>query len=228
MMIALPNPDRSFTCTLFWPKQGEGSFDALTGDDAVDASLRRRLSRTCRRSHRTWSTTTCTTRSACSAPSTRRRGTSLARGCHVAVLGDAAHAIVPFYGQGANCAFEDVVELDRCLDDTGGYWARALPLFEAAPARAHRGDRRDGAGNFVEMRDKVASPVFRPRKRVEHALERALPGLYVSQYELVSFSTTPYADVRRRVRRQQLRGRGDHRRRRSRRAPRSSRDRLSG
>ena len=58
--------------------------------------------------------------------------------------------------------------------------------------------------NFVEMRDKVASPVFRPRKRVEHALERLLPGRTSRRYELVSFSTVPYADVRRRVRRQQL------------------------
>jgi kynurenine 3-monooxygenase len=56
--------------------------------------------------------------------------------------------------------------------------------------------------NFVEMRDKVASPVFRLQKQVEHALERLLPGKYVSRYELVSFSTTPYAEVRRRVHRQ--------------------------
>ena len=56
--------------------------------------------------------------------------------------------------------------------------------------------------NFVEMRDKVASPVFRLGRKVEHALERLLPGRYVSRYELVSFSTTPYAEVRRRVRRQ--------------------------
>jgi kynurenine 3-monooxygenase len=57
--------------------------------------------------------------------------------------------------------------------------------------------------NFIEMRDKVASPAYQLRMRFEHALERALPGRYVSRYELVSFSTTPYADVRRRVRRQQ-------------------------
>ena len=56
--------------------------------------------------------------------------------------------------------------------------------------------------NFVEMRDRVASPVFRLAKRVEHGLERALPGVYLSRYELVSFTTTPYAEVRRRVRRQ--------------------------
>jgi kynurenine 3-monooxygenase len=56
--------------------------------------------------------------------------------------------------------------------------------------------------NFVEMRDKVASPVFRLGKRIEHALERWLPGRYVSRYELVSFTTTPYAEVRARVHRQ--------------------------
>jgi kynurenine 3-monooxygenase len=119
-----------------------------------------------------------------------------------ALLGDAAHAIVPFYGQGANCAFEDVVELDRCLDDTGGSWARALPLFEARRRENTEAIAEMALANFVEMRDKVASPVFRLQKQVEHALERLLPGKYVSRYELVSFSTTPYAEVQRRVHRQ--------------------------
>ena len=203
MAIALPNPDRSFTATLFWPKQGEGSFDALTDDDAVlryfgdvypdlvplAPGPRRGLP--------------ARTRSACSArstPSPWHVDGRVSRRC----LGDAAHAIVPFYGQGANCAFEDVVVLDRCLDDTGGDWARALPLFEQR-RHEHTDAIADMAlGNFVEMRDKVNSPVYKARKQVEHALERVLPGLYVSQYELVSFSTVPYADVRRRVRRQQL------------------------
>ncbi len=109
---------------------------------------------------------------------------------------------MPFYGQGANCAFEDVVELDRCLDECADDWSAALPLYQ------HR--RQDNAEaiaqmaltNFVEMRDKVASPVYQTRKKLEHALERALPGRYVSEYELVSFATLPYAQVQRRVRRQ--------------------------
>jgi kynurenine 3-monooxygenase len=118
----------------------------------------------------------------------------------VALIGDAAHAIVPFYGQGANCGFEDVVELDRCLDETGGSWASALPLFEERRYANTEAIAEMALANFVEMRDKVASPVFRFSKTVEHALARALPGLYVSRYELVSFSTTPYAAIRRRVR----------------------------
>jgi kynurenine 3-monooxygenase len=75
-----------------------------------------------------------------------------------------------------------------------------LPLFEQ-----RRRDNTDAIAdmalaNFVEMRDKVASPVFRVSKRFEHRLERWLPDLYVSRYELVSFSTTPYAQIQRRVR----------------------------
>ena len=199
MMIALPNPDRSFTCTLFWPTHGTASFASLSSPAAIERHFAAHYPDV-----------------PALAPDLvadyQRNPVGLLGTVHcapwqvygrVGLLGDAAHAIVPFYGQGANCAFEDVVELDRCLDDTGGDWLRALPLFE------HR--RRDNTeaiaamalDNFVEMRDKVASPVYQARKRVEHALERALPGRYVSRYELVSFTTTPYAQVRRRVRRQQ-------------------------
>ncbi|MPZ26457.1 MAG: FAD-dependent oxidoreductase [Micromonosporaceae bacterium] len=196
MMIALPNPDRSFTCTLFWPAS---SFAALDTPEAIAEHF------------------------ATHYPDVPPLAPDLVADyqhnpvgqlgtvyCEpwqaygrVGLVGDAAHAIVPFYGQGANCAFEDVVELDRCLDDTGDDWRAALPRFGQ-----HRREHTDAIAqlaldNFVEMRDRVASPVYQLRKKVEHGLERALPGRYVSRYELVSFTTTPYAQVRRRVRRQQ-------------------------
>lgn len=199
MAIALPNPDRSFTATLFWPNSGTACFASLSSPVAIERYFASEYPDL-----------------AAIAPDLvddyQRNPVGLLGTVHatpwqalgrVAVLGDAAHAIVPFYGQGANCAFEDVVALDQCIDDTKGDWSRALPLFEQ-----HRHEHTDAIAamaldNFIEMRDKVASPVFRATKRIEHTLERLLPDVWVSRYELVSFSTVPYAHVQRRVRQQQ-------------------------
>ncbi|MCR3722129.1 MULTISPECIES: FAD-dependent oxidoreductase [Prauserella salsuginis group] len=198
MMIALPNPDRSFTCTLFWPTGGTASFASLSSPAAIERHFRTHypdlfpLAPTLVDDYLAnpvglLGTVRCTPWQA---------------GGSVCLIGDAAHAIVPFYGQGANCGFEDVVVLDRCLDEADS-WQGALELFDAR-RKVHADTIADMAlDNFVEMRDKVASPMFRATKAVEHTLERLLPGRYVSRYELVSFSTVPYADVRRRVAAQQ-------------------------
>ena len=196
MMIALPNPDRSFTCTLFWPNGGSECFAALSSPAAIERHFDRHypdvvpLAPTLVDDYQH--------------NPVGPLGTVYATPWHadgrVGLLGDAAHAIVPFYGQGANCAFEDVVALDRCLDDTGGDWAAALPLFEARRHEHADAIAAMALENFVEMRDKVASPLWRLGKRIEHTVERALPGVYRSRYELVSFTTVPYADVRRRAR----------------------------
>lgn len=194
MMIALPNPDRTFTVTLFWPFDGPAGFADLDTPASVEDRFRRDypdavplfedLGGDFLRNPvgslvtvRVW-------------PWTRGR---------LALLGDAAHAIVPFFGQGMNCAFEDVVELDRCLDEVPDDWAEALTRF-AARRKPHTDAIAELAlDNFVEMRDKVGSPVFRLGKRVEHALERLAPDHFESLYELVSFTTVPYAEARRRV-----------------------------
>jgi kynurenine 3-monooxygenase len=194
MMIALPNLDRSFTATLFWPNEGPSGFAGLDSDESITARFRRDYPDALAlmpdlpaqfREHPVGSLVTvhCW-------PWVRGR---------TALIGDAAHAIVPFYGQGMNCGFEDVVELDRCLAETDDDWAVALPRY-AERRRPNADAIADLAlDNFVEMRDKVASPVFRTQKRAEHALERRLPEHFVSLYELVSFSTVPYKDVRRRA-----------------------------
>ncbi|GIJ27589.1 kynurenine 3-monooxygenase [Micromonospora qiuiae] len=198
MMIALPNPDRSFTCTLFWPTHGTASFASLGSKAAIERYFAQHypdvppLAPTLVDDYQhnpigLLGTVRCDPWQA---------------GGRVGLLGDAAHAIVPFYGQGANCAFEDVVELDRCLDECADDWSAALPLFQQRRQDNAEAIAQMALTNFVEMRDKVASPVYQTRKKIEHALERALPGRYVSEYELVSFSTLPYAQVQRRVRRQ--------------------------
>lgn len=198
MMIALPNPDKSFTCTLFWPNGGSSSFASLSSP----AAIRRHF-------EAVYPDVPPIAPDLVGDYQHNPVGLLGTVRCDpwqvngkVALLGDAAHAIVPFYGQGANAAFEDVVELDRCLWETGDEWARALPMFQERRQANSAAIARMALANFVEMRDKVASPVFRIQKKVDHALERLLPGRYVSRYELVSFTTTPYAEVQSRVQRQ--------------------------
>jgi kynurenine 3-monooxygenase len=193
MMIALPNPDRSFTCTLFWPLEGPGSFAAVDTPEKVEAHFREHYADA-------YALMPSLTTDYAQNP----LGELVTVHCwpwvhdgRVALLGDAAHAILPFYGQGANCAFEDCVELDRCLAETGDAWPAALQLYQRRRKENTDAIAEMALDNFVEMRDKVGSRAFLWRKRVEHALERALPGRYISRYELVSFTTVPYAQIRR-------------------------------
>ena len=198
MMIALPNLDRSFTCTLFWtgeefaalrtPAEIVTRFREAYPDvvdlipDLADDYLHNPIGSLA--TIRCW-------------PWVHHGA-----GCTLALVGDAAHAIVPFFGQGANCAFEDCVEIDRCLDETAGDWTAALTAYQQR-RKANCDAIADMAlDNFTEMRDRVNSPVFRASTAARHFLERRLPGRYVSRYELVSFTTMPYAQIPARMRRQ--------------------------
>lgn len=198
MMIALPNPDGSFTCTLFYPHEGAESFATLISDDAVRRFFDREFPDAVPlmpvllddfRANPTGSMVTI-----------RCRPWHV--GGKVALLGDAAHAVVPFYGQGANAAFEDCIVMDDCLRRHAPDWVRAFAEYE---------DRRKphcdalanlAVGNFYEMRDKTASRAFRARKSLERALHRALPGIYTPLYTMISFTRTPYGEAVRRARRQ--------------------------
>ncbi|MGC1752534.1 MAG: NAD(P)/FAD-dependent oxidoreductase [Trebonia sp.] len=198
MMIALPNLDRSFTCTLFWtgaefaalrsPGQIRDHFRRHYPDvaalipDLVDDYLHNPIGSLA--TIRCW-------------PWVHHGA-----GCTLALVGDAAHAIVPFYGQGANCALEDCIEIDRCLGETDGDWTTALTRYQQR-RKANCDAIADMAlDNFIEMRDRVNSRAFQAKTAARHALERRLAGHYVSQYELVSFSTVPYAQIPDRIRRQ--------------------------
>jgi kynurenine 3-monooxygenase len=118
----------------------------------------------------------------------------------VCLLGDAAHAVVPFYGQGMNAAFEDCVVLDECLEKFANDREHAFAEYfscrkENADALANL-----AIGNFIEMRDKTASRSFRAKKKLDHFLEAALPGVYLPLYTMVTFTRVPYAQAARRAR----------------------------
>ena len=109
---------------------------------------------------------------------------------HSLLLGDSAHAIVPFYGQGMNASFEDVVEFDAFLDTHDGDWEATFKDFQN-----HRKIDTDGIAdlaidNFHEMKDHVANPIFQEKRKIEMALEAEFPEVYHSKYSLVTFKET--------------------------------------
>jgi len=198
MMIALPNPDGSFTCTLFWEFEGPRSFATTTTDDDVrrffdtefpDAVPLMPTLLTDFRENPTGSLVTV-------------RCAPWQYQDKVALIGDAAHAVVPFYGQGMNAAFEDCVVLDECLGEFPDNRARAFAEYFAKRKENADALADLAVGNFVEMRDKTGSPAFRARKKLDHLLEGALPGTYLPLYTMVSFTRIPYAEAARRARRQ--------------------------
>ena len=200
MMIALPNPDGSFTCTLFWEWEGPRSFATTRTDEEVRRFFGEEfpdavplmpdlLEDYAQNPTGSLVTVRC-------APWYYRD--------KAALLGDAAHAVVPFYGQGMNAAFEDCVVLDECLAQFPENRERAFAEYfsrrkENADALADL-----AVQNFIEMRDKTASPSFRAKKRLDHFLEGALPGTYLPLYTMVSFTRIPYAEAARRARRQDV------------------------
>jgi kynurenine 3-monooxygenase len=198
MMIALPNPDSSFTCTLFWEFEGPRSFATTKTDDGVRRFFDEEfpdavpLMPTLLEDFRQNPTGSLVT-IRCSPWYYKDK---------VALVGDAGHAVVPFYGQGMNAAFEDCVVLDECLEEFpenrerafGEYFSRRKVNADALADLA--------IGNFIEMRDKTASKTFRAKKKLDHFLEAALPGIYLPLYTMVTFTRIPYAQAARRAKRQ--------------------------
>jgi len=198
MMIALPNNDGSYTCTCFWPLEGNPSFARLRTEDEVGRFFREHFPD-----------------AAALMPTLGRDylsnpvGTLVTIRCQpwhvedrILLLGDAAHAIVPFYGQGANAAFEDVLVLDECLAQHKGDLRTAFARFFDLRKR-HTDVLADLAiHNFIEMRDHTGSRKFRYKKKAEKWLQKVLPNWYVPLYTLVSFTRTPYAEAVATARRQ--------------------------
>jgi len=190
MLIALPNPDATFTATLFLAREGSNSFQQLKTAADVEAFFTREF------------------------PSARvlmpqltaeffenpqgSLGTVYTRGWHVGsevlLLGDAAHAIVPFHGQGMNCAFEDCAELVRLMDQHHG-WAGLFEAFEHERRPNTDAIARMALENYLEMRSAVLDPDYRRRKKEAEEREKQDPDA-IPRYSAVMFHPEiPYRDV---------------------------------
>ena len=191
MMIALPNPDRSFTSTLFLPHRGSPGFDQLDSRDRVreffattfpDAVplLTDLEAEFFRNPTGGLITVRC-------AP-WHHEGQAL-------LLGDAAHAIVPFFGQGMNCAFEDCEVLLGLIEQHGEQWEEVFARFFEARKPNADAIAQLALDNFIEMRDTSADPHFALKRQLEHRLEERYPGRFFSKYAMVSFHRFPYVEA---------------------------------
>lgn len=192
MMMGLANQDGGFTGTLFMPHSGEFSFDRIKSEDDVRTFFQAHfkdaipmlpdyVEQYMRNPQSNLVIIRCS-------PWTH--------GGKVALIGDAAHAIVPFYGEGMNAGYEDCKVLNDLLDEYGDdNWAEVLHHYGAS--RKPNGDAIADLSlrNFVEMRDLVADPRFILRKKIEGRIQQKHPDKWVPLYSQVKFSDVPYSDA---------------------------------
>ena len=191
MCIALPNAERTFTVTLFLPNEGDPSFATVRTVDEGRAFFARDFADALPLIpdfDADWQDNPVSSLGTLRLERWRIGGRAL-------LIGDAAHAIVPFHGQGMNCAFEDCVALDALLADATCV-EDAFARFEATRKPNADAIADMAVENYVEMRDLVDDAGFLLKKQVERALAERLPGRFVPRYSLVSFTTTPYAEAK--------------------------------
>jgi kynurenine 3-monooxygenase len=184
MLIALPNLEGSFTCTLFLPFEGNPSFAGLRKKPEAQAFFERYFPDAV-------PMIPGLAREFVQAPLGRMatiKAWPWSKGSAL-LLGDAAHAIVPFFGQGMNAGFEDVTLLSEMLT---GDWAGDFARFAEARKPDTDAIADLAVENFIEMRDKVADPGFLRMREIEHALQERMPGRYLTRYQLVTFTRVPY------------------------------------
>jgi kynurenine 3-monooxygenase len=198
MLIALPNFDGSFTCTLFFPNEGPNSFASIDTVEKVRSFFQQEFADAVPH-------LTNLEQEFLNNP-VGKLGTLKCFpwkvGGSVALIGDAAHAVVPFYGQGMNASFEDCRILNECIDEYGTDWEKVLAEYE--DLRKINGDAIGDLAveNFYEMRDHVANPIFRRKRELEYILESKYPN-YHSKYSLVTFHPeVPYSVAREKGNRQ--------------------------
>ena len=200
MLIALPNQDGSFTATLFLPWKGaQDSFEFLSDPPSVESFFQSNFPDALQLlpdlAEQFFSNPIGTMVSIRCQPWHRDDAAVL--------IGDASHAIVPFYGQGMNAAFEDCFEFDRLFDEFGLDQLGELIATLSEQRYPHAEAIRELAlQNFIEMRSSVADPMFLLRKQFERTIQAIVPNRYVPLYSMISFTNVPYADAVQRARQQ--------------------------
>lgn len=183
MMIALPNPDGSFTCTLFFPFAGSPSFSSLKTNEDINAFL-----------SDTFPDAVALMPDALADFNTNATSSLVTMKCFpwvknkTLVIGDAAHAVVPFYGQGMNAGFEDCFILNQLLDKHEDNWDNVLPEFQTQRKPDTDAIAQLALDNFIEMRDLVADPEFLLRKKIESKINSLYPEKWIPLYSMVTFN----------------------------------------
>jgi kynurenine 3-monooxygenase len=197
MMIALPNLDGSFTVTLFAPFKGENSFATITDVVQADRYFKQHfpdavsLMPDLQKDFFENPTSSLVT--------VKCFPWNYNQSC---LIGDAAHAIVPFYGQGMNCGFEDVSELDEILDSTNENWQEALSKFQL-----QRKPNADAIAdlalyNFIEMRDLSGREDFQLRLKIEKKIAERFSDKFMTHYAMVTFSDLSYSEAQQKGKKQ--------------------------
>ena len=193
MLIALPNLDGSFTVTLFLSyDEGPYNFKNLTNEDTIKDFFRTQfpdaLALIPNIADEFFNNPTGALGTVKCSPWHYQNKNLL--------MGDAAHAIVPFYGQGMNASFEDVTVFDSILDKYEGDWETIFKVYEKQRKADTDAIADLAIDNYYEMRDHVANPMFKEKRTLEMALEKNFPDIYFSKYSMVTFNETmPYSQA---------------------------------
>jgi kynurenine 3-monooxygenase len=193
MLIALPNMDGSFTCTLFLAYDrslgGENSFEYLTDKEKVQKFFEVNFPDVINLMPELLDDFFA-----------NPTGTLITIKCYpwcvegkLAMLGDSAHAIVPFFGQGMNAAFEDCTYLNECIDKYTGDWSRIFSEYQVLRKVNTDAIADLAQENFIEMRDLVAEPRFQLKKKIETLLYKKYPEIFIPKYTMVTFLRVPYS-----------------------------------
>lgn len=190
MLIALPNTDKSFTCTLFFPFQGELSFQKLGTEQAVMDFFEEYFEDTV--DHIENLTAQFFKNPTSSLVTVRcepwNKNSTM-------ILGDAAHAIVPFYGQGMNSGFEDARLFTEMAKELNFDWPSVVTKYATSRKKDADAISELALHNFIEMRDHVGDPSFLKRKKIEAQLQNNYPNQWIPLYSMVTFSDIPYSEA---------------------------------